>query len=263
MTDARARGHQQVWRSISGICPGPRVVLIHGSLDRSAGLLRLARRLDRRYCVARYDRRGYGRSQRLGGPYDVETHLGDLEGLLDGAPAMLFGHSFGGVLALAAAARLGPSVTGVVVYEPPLVWEPWWPRATGLDQEQPEEVAEAFMRRLIGDHRWERLGSSTRQARRAEGLALVAELDSLNSGRPFEPGSLGCPVLVMRGSEAREHHVRACDRLVAEIEDSSLVVIEGAGHFGPNTHPDLVAAAVEGFATENALGTGGRVTGEG
>jgi len=40
-------------------------------------------------------------------------------------------------------------------------------------------------------------------------------------------------------------------------------VIEGAGHFGPNTHPDRVAAAVEGFAAADALGTGGRVTGEG
>ncbi len=263
MTDAGAHGLKQVWRSTSGVCPGPQVVLIHGSLDRSAGLLRLARRLDRRYCVTRYDRRGYGRSQRLGGPYDLETHLDDLESLLDSEPAMLFGHSFGGVLALAAAARLGASVTRIVVYEPPLVWEPWWPQATRRDQEPPEAVAEAFMRRLIGDHRWERLGASTQQARRAEGHALVAELDSLSRGRPFEPGSLECPVLVVRGSEAREHHVRACDRLVGAIDDASLVVIEGAGHFGPNTHPDLVAAAVEGFAAADALGTGGRVTGEG
>jgi pimeloyl-ACP methyl ester carboxylesterase len=57
--------------------------------------------------------------------------------------------------------------------------------------------------------------------------------------------------------------VRACDHLVGAIDDASLVVIEGAGHFGPNTHPDRVAAAVEGFAAADALGTGGRVTGEG
>jgi pimeloyl-ACP methyl ester carboxylesterase len=187
-------------------------------------------------------------------------HLGDLEALLDGEPALLFGHSFGGVLALAAAARLGTSVTGVVVYEPPMMWESWWPQAAGHEQDSPEDMAEAFMRRLIGDHRWERLGDSTRQARRSEGRALVAELDSLRRCRPFEAESLGCPVLVMRGAEAREHHVRACDRLVRDLKDASLDVIEGAGHFGPNTHPDLVAASVEGFATVAVPGAGGSVT---
>ena len=251
MTSGRADRPGRVWTAVSGEGPGPKVILIHGSLDRSAGLLRLARRLDLDRRVVRYDRRGYGRSRHLGGPFDLRAHLGDLSSLLDGAPTVLFGHSFGGALALAAAIDLGPTIAGVAVYEPPMIWEPWWPRAN-QDQSPPEDVAEAFMRRLIGDERWDRLGAATRRARRSEGPALVAELESLGREWRWDLGAVRCPVLVIRGALAREHHQRAADEIIASCRDANLVVVEGAGHFGPNTHPDLVAAAIGGFAPLSA-----------
>lgn len=248
MTSGRADRSDGVWTTVSGDAAGPKVVLVHGSLDRSAGLLRLARRLDRDRCVVRYDRRGYGRSQHLSAPYDLRAHLDDLSSLLDGAPTVLFGHSFGGAVALAAAIEFGSTIAGVAVYEPPMIWEPWWPRASDEDQSVPEDVAEAFLRRLIGDQRWDRLGASTRRARRAEGPALVGELESLGRDWCWDLGAVQCPVLVMRGALAREHHQRAADEIVASSRDANLVVVEGAGHFGPNTHPDAVAAAMVGFA---------------
>ena len=45
--------------------PGPLVVLVHGSMDRSASFIRTERHLDGRH-VVRYDRRGYGRSVETG-----------------------------------------------------------------------------------------------------------------------------------------------------------------------------------------------------
>lgn len=71
--------------------------------------------------VYAYDRRGRGESTDTK-PYAVERELEDLAALIDdaGAPAMVFGWSSGGVLALdAAAADL--SITKAAAFEPPFV----------------------------------------------------------------------------------------------------------------------------------------------
>ena len=65
-----------------GTDDGPLVVLVHGSMDRSAGLLKLSRRLDGTHSVARYDRRGYGRSTPHDGPFDIDGQVDDLEDVL-------------------------------------------------------------------------------------------------------------------------------------------------------------------------------------
>ena len=91
-------------------------------MDRSAGLLKLSRRLDDAHLVLRYDRRGYGRSTPHGGPYDMGSQVDDLAALLDGRAAVVFGHSYGGNVALALAARRPDLVRGVAVYETPLSW---------------------------------------------------------------------------------------------------------------------------------------------
>ena len=50
--------------------------------------------------------------------------------LLDGRRALVFGHSYGGNVALAAAARHPELVVAVAVYETPLSWLDWWPGTT-------------------------------------------------------------------------------------------------------------------------------------
>ena len=88
-----------VWWAAAGPAAAPHVVLVHGSLDRSAGLLRLSRRLDDRFRVLRYDRRGYGRSDPAEPPWptsymhdealDVLQEMrADLEGRADHAEAL-------------------------------------------------------------------------------------------------------------------------------------------------------------------------------
>ena len=51
--------HGGIHSETAGDPANPLVVLIHGSMDRGAGLLRLSRRLDHDHHVLRYDRRGY------------------------------------------------------------------------------------------------------------------------------------------------------------------------------------------------------------
>ena len=52
----------------------------------------------------------------------------------------------------------------------------------GFPEQNPEDSAEAFMRRLVGNKVWERLPERTRTARRSEGRVLVGELRDLRSG---------------------------------------------------------------------------------
>ena len=65
--------------------------------------------------VVRYDRRGYGRSTSLG-VGDLSVHADDLLDLIGDRPAVVVGHSLGGVVALVAAERrpgqIRPSARG-------------------------------------------------------------------------------------------------------------------------------------------------------
>jgi pimeloyl-ACP methyl ester carboxylesterase len=160
------------------------VVLIHGSLDRAAGMARVARAIGSRAKVIRYDRRGYGRSWPHDGPFSVADQVEDLRAVLGGRRAVLVGHSYGGNVALAGAAALGHQVTGVSTYETPLSWMDWWPgdsAGAASIEAGPDVAAERFLVRLVGQSVWDRLPERTRAARRREGVALVGELSSLRA----------------------------------------------------------------------------------
>jgi pimeloyl-ACP methyl ester carboxylesterase len=234
------------------------VVLVHGSMDRSAGLLRLSRQLDRDHHVVRYDRRGYGRSASLGPPWTVEANVDDLAELVedhlssvDGPGVVVVGHSFGGNVALALAGRRPELVRAVVVYETPLSWLDWWPGnsagAAAMAADNAEDAAEAFMRRLVGDEVWERLPATKQRARRAEGAAMVAELADLRRRAPWHGDRIAVPVLALYGEHARPHHRSAMQRLSEMIGDARSGMIAGAGHAGPHTHAELVADTVRPF----------------
>jgi pimeloyl-ACP methyl ester carboxylesterase len=240
-----------VWSETAGPDDAPLIVLIHGSMDRSAGLLRLSRRLDAVHRVVRYDRRGYGRSWPHPGPFGVEDQVGDVEGLLDGRRAIVFGHSYGGNVALALATRRPELVAAVAVYETPLSWLEWWPGSTaGADalgtQGDPADAAERFIRRLVGDERWARLPLTTREARRREGVAMVGELTDLRDNAPWVGSAVTVPVISMHGSKGRAHHRASSAHLAEVLPDCQVVEIHGANHFGPNTHPAEVAGVIAG-----------------
>lgn len=222
----------------------PLVVLVHGSMDRSAGMLRLSRRLDTRYRVARYDRRGYGRSHPHDGPFDMAWQVTDLLAVMGGRPAIVIGHSYGGNVALAAAAAHPDLVVGVAIYESPQSWEPWWPGTTAgaaavATQGDPADAAERFMRRLIGDARWEALPLRTRDQRRAEGTAMVGELGDLRRRRPWSPEQITVPVVVGYGTRGAPHHQDGMQRVAASLPGSVLVALEGCRHDAPLSHPEL------------------------
>lgn len=234
----------------------PLVVLIHGSLDRAGSFARVIRRLSDLHTVA-YDRRGYHRSRHIVPVHDtLDGHVDDLLSIIDGRPAVVVGHSYGGDIALGAALRSGNSgpIQAVAAFEPPMPWLGSWatrPGAAGqsrqpsLEHDDPGQVAERFFRRMVGDSAWDRLPEATKQARRADGPALTAEIAAIRvSEAPFDVTTLTVPAVFGRGTGSLPHHRASADWLVANVAQSELVEIEGAAHGAHLTHPDAFARFV-------------------
>jgi pimeloyl-ACP methyl ester carboxylesterase len=228
----------------------PLVVFVHGSLDRSSAFLKVIKQLpDLR--VLRYDRRGYGHSFGSVAEPTIAAQVRDLAGVIGDRRAVLFGHSIGGVIALAYAQANPARVAAVLAYEASMAWRPWWPSTTAgsaallAPDLPPADAAERFMRGMVGDERWESLPARTKAQRRAEGVALVADLRSIRvTDAPYEPAALPMPVVAAHGTESRPHHVEAARALAAEAPEGELRVVDGAGHGVHLTHPVETAALV-------------------
>jgi pimeloyl-ACP methyl ester carboxylesterase len=238
----------ELWSEEAGDPDHPLVVVIHGSMDRSAGMLKLSRRLDPDFRVLRYDRRGYGRSFPHPGPFTMDAQVTDLVGLLAGRRAVLIGHSYGGNVALSTADHHPDLVAGVAVYETPLSWESWWPGTTAgaiavAEAGKPREAAEQFMRRMLGVRRWEELPERTRQARLDEGIAMVEELADLRRNRPWIADHITVPVVTSYGSLGAPHHHQGMQHAAAEL-GCPVVELAGCRHDAPLSHPDLFRTEV-------------------
>ncbi len=166
----------------------PLVVLLHATLSTGRQLRPLARALaapgDLR--VVAPDRRGSGR-RRLDPPRAVAMaeHVADLAAFLDAegvGRAVLVGHSFGGVVAIEAAARLPERVAEVVVYEPPygaLADAAVRPFFAVVERETREALARdgragaarAFIERVAGPGTWDALPGPDPDVPRRRGRA--------------------------------------------------------------------------------------------
>lgn len=261
---------------------GQPVILVHGALDRAASFGRVVRRLDD-LCVVVYDRRGYGRSSLATPATSLADHVDDLLALVGPGPVVVVGHSYGGIVAVAAALAAPRAVTAVAVYEPPMPWLSWRQRTApgsrapgqqrgsdlgrqnnsapaGDAEAEPEDaagdVAENFFRRVVGDHVWDGLPERIRRRRRTEGPALVTDLHSIDRHPAFDLEILALsrvPMIVATGDQSPPRYRQGADALVEARPDADVVVIEGAAHGAHLTHPgafsELVRVAVAKTAT--------------
>jgi pimeloyl-ACP methyl ester carboxylesterase len=250
------------------------IVLVHGSLDRSSSFTRVLRRLADLHVVV-YDRRGYHRSRRVA-PLgtSLDRHIDDLIAVIDGRPAAVVGHSYGGDIALGAALRCNPgtSIASVGAYEPPLPWMPFWSTKgassrTSTSGDDPAAAAARFYRRVVGREAWERLSDRAKDERRADGPALVAELDAIRiEHAPFDVGAMRLPALYGRGEQSMPHHRQGVAWLAEHTPGSELVDFIGASHGAHLTHPDafadfvrrVVERASPGIATTGGGDAGSR-----
>ena len=103
---------------------GPAIIFVAGATQyRAVDQITpvMADDLSDRFTIITYDRRGRGESTDIA-PYAVQREIDDIAALIAavGGKAGLYGMSSGAVLALEATAALPDSVTGLLMYEPPI-----------------------------------------------------------------------------------------------------------------------------------------------
>jgi pimeloyl-ACP methyl ester carboxylesterase len=97
---------------------GPSIIVIHGMVSTSDDLRMFAQELSDSFTVHVIERRGRGRSGPQGNEYSINKECEDLQAVQEATGAtLLFGHSYGGLVALEAA-RTNTSLTKMALYDP-------------------------------------------------------------------------------------------------------------------------------------------------
>lgn len=228
-------------------------MLVHGAMDRGAGMAHLARAL-RDVPTLRYDRRGYGRARRLG-TGDLVCHVDDLVSIVGSRPVVLFGHSFGGLVVLSAAGTGRLDVRGLATWEVPTPWIHGWGvwRPDAMSPDKPitdrGDIAEGFMRATVGQARWEALPERTRRDRRDEGPALIADMDPvLAAGVPFDPRRITVRCVFGAGDVSSAPYVAGAQWLARRVPVSEVRVLPGATHGAPTSRAGDIAALIRAAA---------------
>jgi pimeloyl-ACP methyl ester carboxylesterase len=240
---------------------GPGLVVVHGSGVGPEQYRRLATALGDRFTVHRYDRPG--------GPVDDEVaRLAEV--LEETGSQRVFGHSYGGFVALEAALRL--PLAAVALFDPavsiggsmPTAWlgpfadavergdndrafawlsrgtEAMGPAAARLPIGFQALLGRLFLRTPIGAEMGRRMPASLAEVR------TVAAHD----GPATRFATLRTPLLVASGSHSPAYLVTAADRLAAAVPGARRLVVAGARHDAPNIARPAFTTPVADFLAE-------------
>jgi pimeloyl-ACP methyl ester carboxylesterase len=217
-----------------------------------------------------YDRAGLGRSDPDRRPRTIASAVADLVTVLDhvgGGPFVLVGHSWGGPVARAAAAALGPDrVAGVVVVDQvdencDLYFEPAAARRFTSSARLLPLLARTGLYRILGSRPGRRQPADVRADHRSEDFdagaaaGMVAELSTflaeLGSLRAAPPELGGIPLVVVSGTRPTraDRRVRraitAAHRRTADTTPGArLVEATRSAHLVMFDEPDLLADVV-------------------
>jgi pimeloyl-ACP methyl ester carboxylesterase len=229
-----------------------KVVLVHGALDRAKSFLPVVEHLpDLR--VIEYDRRGYGDSLPAGSAAILAQHVDDLLDVMGNEPTTVVAHSFGCVVAVAAAIQHPGRFRGLGLWEPQVPWMEFWPRSVrrGLEamaaEADTDVLAERVYASMVGEEAWRRLPEELKSHRRAEGMAFQRDV-VFGLSPPFRWEDLTVPSLFGVGLETWSFSHEAATRL-AESLGAEIFTIAGAGHTAHVSHPQPFAEFVRHSTT--------------
>jgi pimeloyl-ACP methyl ester carboxylesterase len=253
---------------------GPGLVVIPGNNRRAHHYQALAQALSDTYMVHVIDRRGRGLSGPQGPDYSVEAEADDALAVMDRTGSqMIFGHSYGGLIALHVGLRR--KVSALMAYEPgvsigrgfPSSWLPSFTRlldegkhtaamttflkATRLapvgDAPTPVFRALAFLLLRGADGRETRAMMPTTPAEMSE----IFRLDSDGS----RYAGVDSPTLLLGGEKTPAYLADVLPRLARVMPDARQVILPGLDHNAPDLNaPDVVAEQIRTFTRERLPG---------
>ena len=246
---------------------GPPLLLIHGGLGDHTRWDVLRPYLEPNFTVHAMDRRGRGASGD-GPEYQLEREFEDVAAVVEaiahrsGSAVAVYGHSYGGLCALGAAA-LTSGIDKLALYEgwPPVDPGAWTPPPGSLERLEElmaagerEAVLETFLREFANMSGQEIAAYRTQpswQGRVAAAHTIIREERAFQE-RAFAPevaGGIAMPTLLMVGEDQtldwRAETVRDA------LPDARICVLEGQAHTADIVAPKLVAAQLIVFLSED------------
>lgn len=253
---------------------GPGLVVLHGSLRAARHYSALAEALAADFTVYTVDRRGRGDSGAQGDGYGIDAECADLAAVLALTGArMVFGHSYGGLIALETVLRLpAAGIDRLAVYEPAVSidaggsddWLADLDRAIAEDRTADGVAAIMSGLDLAGELR--RVPARLRKALlramlRGEMLADMRRLlptvaPEVRAVRRLDPSGdryagVSTETLLLDGERSPEYLRKATALLAGTLPEATAVTIPRAGHNAPDLElPLAVAERLRGwFAT--------------
>jgi pimeloyl-ACP methyl ester carboxylesterase len=182
-----------------------------------------------------------------------------------GAPLLLVGHSYGAAVALMAALANPGRIRGLALYEPVLfslldaertapneadgIRSVITEAGAALDAGDGDAAAKLFIDYWMGSGSWKQMPDTRKlpivdsvKYIRRWGHALFSEPTPLRAFR-----SLDLPVLYMMGSQSTASARGVARLLTRALPCVEIVELDGPGHMGPVTHPELVNEVIRQF----------------
>ncbi len=237
---------------------GPALVLVHGALTDRRCWHDVAPILRRRFTLYCLDRRGRGGSGDAT-PYSPLREVEDVEAVVRSldCPVHLLGHSSGAVCSLIAAARLGNSVSHLVLYEPP-VRRGWMKHDVDLaarlldllETGNGEAAVQTFMREgpCLTEEEISRFRLSGAWPAILAMAHTVAYDAQMVAGRDLFDLSLSrvhVHTTVLAGTSSSPEMRDAAEWVAGSLTHGELISLTGQGHNAFRSDPVLFAATLE------------------
>ncbi len=243
---------------------GTPVVFLHSGPGSAADWRGVEERFEAGYRLVAVN--GFGKGTTSEWPADevaVDQYVELVSGLVRelGEPVHLVGHSYGGAVALRMVVRSPRSVRSLTVIEPQAypfladddphlfaeVTEVANAFASAVEEGRVEDAWRGFIDHYNGAGSWRALPEPIQQRMLQTSEVAVRSWAALFTN-PITIGDLAgidVPTLVLQGGQTTAPERRLCEIVADRVPGARHVVIDGASHMLPLTHPSATAGALE------------------
>ncbi|MDS0223843.1 alpha/beta hydrolase [Haloarcula sp. S1AR25-5A] len=229
---------------------GQPLILLHGGSGTRRAWDTLRPYLVNEFSLYVPDRRGRGDSSD-GDDYSLAREAADLRALVDavGETPVVFGHSFGGLVALTAAPEI--AIDRLVLYEPPVL----------VDEHSDDDLAARMEARLEAGQRQaamrlfiEENGSVSdvsqlpwwpEEANLHLTETVIRENYEVEAFDISDVPGIDIPVVLLTGEQSPDHLRAGVTALDDHLDRSHLIEMENVGHVATETAPEKLASLIK------------------